>query len=242
MWSRLLSALPGLLAPHRCPRCGCRAEPPWCGTCDRDARRVPAFLACPRCGLPETDAGGSHPCWRADAPVSRSVHAYLYGGPVAEAIVAGKVAGAWAVWPALGDQLGEHAARASLEASVVVPVPTEPGRRRRRGVDHTAMLATAVGRRLGLPVRQLLTALPGQPDQGRRPVAERRQLPPEVFGCARVIPAVHALLVDDVLTTGGTATAAAARLRAAGASRVSLLTVARAGRHPLGGSGGCARR
>jgi predicted amidophosphoribosyltransferase len=47
------------------------------------------------------------------------------------------------------------------------------------------------------------------------------------FACRRPLPAPEIALVDDVMTTGATAAAAAQALRAAGARRVELWVVAR---------------
>jgi predicted amidophosphoribosyltransferase len=230
-----LTALAELLAPHRCPACGGRAAPPWCAGCGRGARALVAADTCPRCGLPGVDARDDHGCWPAGGPVARSVAAYVYGRPVADAIVAGKAGGAWAVWPALGRELGAALSAAEPAAELVVPVPTDPRRRRRRGVDHTAVLATEVGRALELPVAAVLAVAPGRTDQGERPTESRWAVPLTAFRPRRLLPPLRVLLVDDVLTTGGTAWAAAAALRRGGAAEVVLGVVARAGRHPLRG-------
>ena len=51
------------------------------------------------------------------------------------------------------------------------------------------------------------------------------------------VPPRHVVLVDDVYTSGATVTAAARALRAAGAGRVDVVTLARTlrgGSHPAG--------
>jgi len=111
---------------------------------------------------------------------------------------------------------------------MVTWVPTTAGRRRARGFDQAELLARAVGRRLRRPCRPLLRRLEGPPQTGRSR-AERRASPP-AFAPARSGhrgAAGHVLLVDDVVTTGATATAAARALRSAGAARVTLLAAAR---------------
>jgi orotate phosphoribosyltransferase len=92
---------------------------------------------------------------------------------------------------------------------------------RQRGVDHAEVLARAVGRVLDVPVARLLDAVADGPDRDR-------------YRARLTLPGSLVLLVDDVLTTGTTAARAAAALRAAGADRVELAVVARAGTHPLG--------
>lgn len=107
----------------------------------------------------------------------------------------------------------------------VVPVPAWWGRRLRRGFDHADLLA----RQLALlsssrRVSALRRLRPGT--QAGRTRTERLSLPRGTFSVRRPVSG-HVLLVDDVLTTGATARACARALRAAGASAVSLLTVAR---------------
>ncbi len=129
---------------------------------------------------------------------------------------------------------GEHqvarwaAARLALRLSpgfdVVTWVPTTPRHRRRRGADQAEVLARAVGRAARLPVRPLLRRLPGPPQAG---LGRRARLHgPRLAAIGSTVPAA-VLLVDDVVTTGGSVAAAARALRAAGAGRVGVAALAR---------------
>lgn len=208
-----------LLAPSRCLACRVRADAPFCHHCGALVRQLAP--GCPRCAAPH---GGAHACWPADAPIATTVALYDYRGPIAAAVATAKLAGATAAWPTLGRSLGDRVAAEGSQADVVTWVTT-PGRRvRARGIDHAQVLAEAVGRRLSLPVRRLLDAAPSASNDRYR---------------ARLtLPGTQVLLIDDVVTTGATAWRAAARLRGAGADRIELAVLARAGNHPLGAAAG----
>lgn len=179
---------------------------------------VPAASpGCPRCAGPRTVG---HGCWPPGAPVTTTVAATDYRGAVAAAVVAAKVGGAHRAWPALAARLAERVAHEPPPVDAVTWVATGRDRVRRRGVDHAAVLAAHVAEALATPAVALLSA-------------ERDGSGDEVQRVRHRLPGTAVLLVDDVLTTGRTASAAAAALVRAGAERVDLAVLARAGDHPL---------
>jgi predicted amidophosphoribosyltransferase len=107
---------------------------------------------------------------------------------------------------------------------VVTWAPTTPARRRARGFDHAELLARAIGRRASLPVRGLLTRLPGAPQTG---AARAARVGGPRFRARAVAGGKRVLLVDDVVTTAATFTAGAVALRRAGARAVLGLAAAR---------------
>lgn len=109
----------------------------------------------------------------------------------------------------------------------LVPVPLGARRRRTRGYNQAEVLARALGRLSGNPVR---------PDRlsRRRETSTQTRLTPEArlanLAGAFAGPGASrpALLVDDVFTTGATLTSAATALLDAGAAWVGGVTFARA--------------
>jgi predicted amidophosphoribosyltransferase len=107
--------------------------------------------------------------------------------------------------------------------SVVTWAPTTGTRRRERGFDQAELLARAIARSWQLPCRSALRRLAG-PAQTGRSAAERRHGPS--FRATRPV-AGPVVIIDDVVTTGATLTAAASTLRRAGATDVIAVALAR---------------
>ena len=110
------------------------------------------------------------------------------------------------------------------EIDVVTWAPTTSSRRRQRGFDQAELLSRAVARQLRRPCRRLLTRLPGEAQTGR-PLAERHGSPNIVP--RRALCGASVLVVDDVITSGATISAAALALRSGGAAVVTALAAAR---------------
>ena len=154
-----------------------------------------------------------------------------YRDGLGAAVRAAKFGGAMRLLDVLGAALGEALADAvptAADGTVpwLVPVPSHPRRRAVRGEDPSLRLARAMLGRAGggdrrFEVVQALTRRAGAAPQSTLSTARRET---NVAGAFLVVPRFRArlatrpvVLVDDVLTTGATARAAAAALRDAGA-------------------------
>jgi predicted amidophosphoribosyltransferase len=136
----------------------------------------------------------------------------------------------FAGWRPVAQALGEAMATVwtPSDVDVVTWVPLSPRRRAERGFDQAHELASVVAPRLGLPALALLARdADDRSTQARRDRAGRLAAMEGRFR-VRVPVRGTVLLVDDVLTTGATASACAAVLERGGADRVYVLTAARA--------------
>ena len=117
-------------------------------------------------------------------------------------------------------------------AELVLPVPLHAARERERGFNQALVLARELARVSGRSLDQhsLVRKIQTQMHRGGMDAKARRQSVASAFTvCHRdLIAGKRLLLIDDVFTTGATASACAEALRESGAESVFLLTIARA--------------
>jgi ComF family protein len=237
---RARGAAVDLLLPPRCGSCGADVATvdgavPLCDEC-RESLPLTDWAVCPRCSAAVTDVDAGAPdcihCRGVKLRFDRTLALGSYEGLLRRWILrmkgdrsrlATRTLAALA-WERLGERL------AALGVDVVAPVPMHPWRRWQRGVDPPRELAEQMARRLGAPVApRLLRQVRNIPPQiglsraGRfRNVAGEMAVRP-----GYLLQAAHVLVVDDILTTGATASEAARRLKGAGAKEVTVLVLAR---------------
>jgi ComF family protein len=223
-----VGALLDLVYPPRCAACGeAVAAGAFCGVCAEAVEPVPP--GCARCGQPGPDALCA--ACRAAPPAFDAVRAgALLGGPLADAIHALKYRNR----PALARPLGAWlASRAALEGgAAIVSIPLARGRRLERGYDQAALLADHLARASGASGRRLRTVLrrvrETPPQVGRTRADRARNVAGAFEASGGALAGRDVVLVDDVVTTGATADAAASALRRAGARSVVVVALARA--------------
>lgn len=222
-----------LLCPARCAACGADnagspdVSAPGPTICTACRRLLVGADRCTRCGGSCT-AGAC----RGRADWDGIVVLGGYGDDLRHAVLRAKRPGGEPLAAALGSLCGQrHAATlAAWRLDVVVPVPMHWWRRAVRGATAAGEIARGVAAKLGLPCVQGLARTRHTPLQNRLPHEQRRA---NVRGAFRALPRMvdrRVLLVDDVVTTGGTCAACREALLAAGAGAVFVAAVARAER------------
>ena len=155
---------------------------------------------------------------------------YLMQGPIREGIHSLKYRGVRAAAPELGRLLAQYLAGHAVPGDIIVPVPLHPRRLRERGYNQSALLAREMAELSGLAVQEeLLVKTRNSPPQVGGTRDRRRENVEGSFQCNSEVGGRAVILVDDVATTGSTLSACASALKAAGATSVWGLVLAREG-------------
>jgi ComF family protein len=156
-----------------------------------------------------------------------------YDGILREAILRLKNLAGEGLAEVLGGLWAEHDTTRlrELGADVVIPIPLHWLRRWTRGYNQSEALAQPLAVGLHLPCRPgWLRRIRSTPQQTQQTPSHRKINVKGAFqGRPRTgLAGKTVLLVDDVMTTGSTASEAARALRQAGAARVVVAVLARA--------------
>ncbi len=151
-------------------------------------------------------------------PIQSLIHKFKYENTFALGqILAEMMVQAWPEW--------------SLPIDCIMPIPLHTKRLQDRGYNQSELLASQLSKQLQIPIdTQTLQRIRHTQPQVHLSASDRHANVANAFAVAdnHDLKGKHILLIDDVLTTGATLTAAASVLQAAGASAVSGYCLARA--------------
>lgn len=198
-----------------------------CGACEDSLEWIGTAM-CPRCGADAAPRCGE--CAGREFPFERVVAVGRYEGQLRALLTHFKFFKrpdlAYTLADYLADRLKREGALEGLEA--VVPIPPDFLSRFFRKYHAAEVLAEILAERVGIPIRKNLL----RKVRWRRPQVgldrERRfKNPVGAFrGSAGPVPAA-VLLVDDVMTTGATASDATRALKESGVKRVVVGVIGR---------------
>lgn len=223
----LAGGLLDLIAPARCAGCDRYGEL-LCAECAAAIWVYDSRLACPECSAPYgelvcTTCGGTRFPWS-------FIHSLgPLEGALARSIVLHKDQNERRVGALLGIALGQAIALAHPEYAaghaIVTWVPPTAKAIERRGFDHGRSIASGVARALGTQPTATMDHGGAKDSRVLSRAARAKNLRSAFTATSRL--AGRVLLVDDVLTTGATATECTQVLMGAGASEVALAVLAR---------------
>lgn len=223
------------LLPPRCLACGGLALEPGalCPPCWERVDFIAAPL-CACCGLPfEIDPGPGALCagCMAEPPrFGRARAVFRYDEHGRRLVLGFKHADRLDMAPTFARWLARAGTALLADADLVAPVPLHWTRLFLRRYNQAALLANGVARVAGLRAApDLLTRRRRTPSQGGLGREQRQRNVRGAFAVRdpAAVAGRRVLLVDDVLTTGATASACAMALNRAGAASVDVLTLAR---------------
>ncbi len=195
---------------------------PFCQTCAEPYQgNIQGDFSCPNCHDVAFAFDFVAAAGLSRGPLRETIHQYKYQQRLALR------------WP-LAQLMVQTLARDERLAGLpwlLVPVPLHHRRFRERGYNQSAELAIIISRETGLPYLPALRRIRYTTAQAMLDRRTRRQnlagaflVPPRQ---AQALAGQRILLIDDVFTTGSTASECAHALKTAGAKQVAILAVAR---------------
>lgn len=226
--------------PPECLACGDQVDTDFalCGSCWSEAPFIHG-AACASCGTPlpgeDDQALRCDDCLRLARPWRQGGAVFRYGGTARKLILGLKHGDRAEVAIAAGPWLARRASRFRATDPLIVPVPLHWRRLLRRRFNQSAHLARAMAREMGcatLPdalIRARNTISQEGLDQGARFDNLSEAIRPHQKRGAR-LAGRDVIVVDDVMTSGATFSAATQACHAAGAENVFVISLARVAR------------
>ena len=196
-----------LLYPPKCSLCGTLGNEPVCGPCFSHFETQPAESL------------------TISAPLDYAHALFDYTGPAAKSVQRFKYERVTSLAPWMADRMAEGAAeRGLLNEDIIIPVPIHWSRTVTRGFNQAELLCEQLPCEL-ISNNILRRTRATRPQVGLSHEERARNLE-GAFEVIQPVEGKSVLLVDDVLTSGGTARECASVLKKAGAIEVGIYTFA----------------
>ncbi|MBQ7977044.1 MAG: ComF family protein [Clostridia bacterium] len=203
-----------------------------CDACKFKLQFLSDTTTCARCGAPITGQGQyCLNCQNGDCEFDIARSVFVYEGEIRHLIAGLKYNNKPYLSRTLSQYIAEKYKELGWEADLIVPVPLSSARKKWRGYNQAELLAEGVSDVIGVPINtETLIKIKDTDAQATLNLSERRKNLRESFKVMDkyAVKGKRILLIDDVMTTGSTASACTHELKKAHASRVMVLSIAHA--------------
>ncbi|MBA4419738.1 MAG: hypothetical protein C0391_01170 [Anaerolinea sp.] len=216
------------LFPPTCSGCGVPGVR-WCNHCESKLNLLPD-LVCDCCGIP---AEGNEQCDECsnNPPSFSSIRSqYSYEGEIREALHALKYKNDLGIGEILASKSTNFLQKLGWKIDLIVPVPLGRARLKERGYNQAAMIAYPIALKSRIPYHSRILKRSRETISQVDLSAENRKVNvKDAFHAdTNMVEGRSVLVVDDIITTGATMEESARALKAAGATSIYGLSVARA--------------
>lgn len=217
----MIDALLSLIAPFSCVSCN-KEGSALCSDCAQKIPKLPS--RCFRCYKLTANNATCNTC-RSRTHVSRAYIVSMFSGTIKELIHNYKLEHKRAISKNLAILLQQT--YSVPRGELVTYIPTLPLHVRQRGFDHAKSLAKSYSKIVGTPTISLLRRQKQSIQTGSSRL-KRLQNSQNLFSVIRpaLVKGKTVYVIDDVVTTGATVSAAAIALKRAGARSVCVLAIA----------------
>ena len=229
----MLEGVISILYPRRCPVCDdivSRKEGLIHAEC-REVIKPAGNIVCMKCGKPISDSAKEFcsDCEKNRHYFDRGFGVFRYrsvSGSVYRFKYSGRREYADFYAEAAMKYLGRE--MRGMHADAIIPVPMYAKKQRKRGYNQAEVLANALGKRLGVPVRNdVVTRVRDTVPMKMLDSSERRTNLKKAFNISRNdVKFKCIILIDDIYTTGSTMDELAREFRRRGVDRIFFVTLA----------------
>lgn len=216
------------LFPSICPLCENRSSNRFYPFCTDCWTKIEPFNGhrCSVCSIPLPETSSiCGDCIKNRPYFDTSIVYGFYNGVLKEVIAHLKYSGIRSLAKPISDLLLQLPIP---ESDLVIPVPPDRKRLKARGFNHTSLIAKELSGKLSIPLElNGLVKISSTPPQISLSREERLKNLRKAFRAVKNFSGKRILLIDDVITTGTTASECARALLRAGARKVNLLAIAR---------------
>jgi len=222
---KIKSAVADVVFPLFCSGCG-KEGSVLCEKCVADAMQIDAER-CPMCTHLSPAPMLCSDC-REKIGVKQLVHLGQFKGPLREALHNLKYEDARIVAQQLSSMLAGRTQQYQLQSGLVVPMPLAQNRNRERGYNQSALIARELSNKLNWDYLEALERVKKTAPQTKLSRAKRKTNVKGAFASKYKFTDPNRIiyLLDDVVTTGATLSAAVTALKKAGAKKITALVVA----------------